>query len=380
MPQSIVVVAAVQAAPIYLNLERSLARALELIAEAAKRRAQLVVFPESWLPGYPAWLDICRDVALWDHLPTKRLYAQLLENSVTIPSRTTEALADAARRHNLTLVMGVHERVSQGAGRGTLYNSMLTFGPTGELLNVHRKLVPTFNERLIWGQGDGRGLRTVETPVGRVGGLICWEHWMPFARQTLHIAGEDIHIGLWPSVKEMYQIASRHYAFEGRCFVVAAGGIMRRSDLPSEFEFGENVPGDDSEFILNGGSAVIGPDGQYVAGPAFGSEVIILARINLERIREESMTLDVTGHFNRPDLFDFRFKGANYATESEGAEFIPAHNTEELVHSATEVLLPSGTEVLSGTDSAPAFRVISSSRTNSYDSEGHGFEKQRSQS
>ena len=173
---SIAVVAAVQAAPIYLNLERSLNRALELIAEAAKRRAQLVVFPESWLPGYPAWLDNCRDVALWDNQPMKRLYAQLLENSVVVPSRVTEALGEAARKHHLTLVMGVHERVMEGAGRNTLYNSILTFGPTGELLNVHRKLVPTFNERLIWGQGDGAGLRVVETPVGRIGGLICWEH------------------------------------------------------------------------------------------------------------------------------------------------------------------------------------------------------------
>lgn len=377
MPQSIAVVAAVQAAPIYLNLERSVSRALELIAEAAKRRAQLVVFPESWLPGYPAWLDNCRDVALWDHQPMKRLYSQLLENSVVVPGRVTDALAEAARRHNLTLVVGVHERVGEGAGRGTLYNSILTFSPTGELLNVHRKLVPTFNERLIWGQGDGSGLRTVETPVGRVGGLICWEHWMPHARQTLHIAGEDIHVALWPSVKEMHQIASRHYAFEGRCFVVAAGGIMRRSDLPAELEAGDSVPSDDSEFILNGGSAVIGPDGQYVAGPAFGSEVIILARINLERIREESMALDVTGHFNRPDLFDFHFKGANQKSGLMQTEFVPAMESEELIHSATEVLLPPSTEIISGNDSAPPLRVIKSPRPSSFDSEYHNLEKQQ---
>jgi predicted amidohydrolase len=374
MPQSIVVVAAVQAAPIYLNLERSLARALELIAEAAKRRAQLVVFPEAWLPGYPAWLDTGRDVALWDHQPVKRLYAQLLENSVTVTGRAVNALGEAARRHNLTLVMGAHEHVGEGPGRGTLYNSILTFGPTGELLNVHRKLIPTFSERLIWGQGDGRGLRAVETPVGRVGGLICWEHWMPHARQALHIAGEDIHVALWPSVKEMHQIASRHYAFEGRCFVVAAGGIMRRSNLPAELDFGENVPTEDGDFILNGGSAVIGPDGQYVAGPAFGSEVIILARINLERIREESMTMDVTGHFNRPDLFDFRVKSADQMHEPENVEVISAHDGE-LVHS-TEVLLPPSTEVLSGTDSAPALRVVKSTRQPSYESEIHGLEKQ----
>ncbi len=377
MPQSVVVVAAVQAAPIYMNLERSLSRALELITEAAKRRAQLVVFPESWLPGYPAWLDACRDVAVWDNQTTKRLYSQLMENSVSVPSRVTESLSDAARKNNLTLVMGVHERVGGGAGRGTLYNSILTFGPNGDLLNCHRKLMPTFNERLIWGQGDGKGLKVIETPVGRIGGLICWEHWMPLVRQTLHVAGEDIHVALWPAVKEMYQIASRHYAFEGRCFVVAAGGIMRRNDLPRELETAANIT-ENTEYILNGGSAVIGPDGAYVAGPAFSSEVIILARINLDRIREESMTLDVTGHFNRPDLFDFHYKGASGKSEAvvtgkgEGvSEFIPPPSTEDLLQTTSEVLAPSGT------DSAPAFRVITSSRPSSYDSEIHELEKKR---
>ncbi len=385
---SIAVVAAVQAAPFYLNLERSLTRALELIAEAARRRAQLVVFPESWLPGYPAWLDTCRDVAIWDHQPMKRLYAQLLENSVVAPSRATETLGEAARRHNLTLVIGVHERVTEGAGRGTLYNSILTFGPTGELLNVHRKLVPTFNERLIWGQGDGRGVRVVETPVGRIGALVCWEHWMPLVRQALHVGGEDIHVALWPSVKEMHQIASRHYAFEGRCFVVAAGGIMRGSDLPRELEVAGNIKSDDSEYILNGGSCVIGPDGQYVAGPAFASEVIILARINLERIREESLTLDVTGHFNRPDLFDFRFKGNGARSEdleliSEARiELAKPPMTEMIIPAApsgNDLLAPTGTETLvpPGAEAAPAFRIITSARSSSFDTEIHELGKQQ---
>lgn len=376
MPQSIVVVAAVQAAPIYLNLEKSLARAVELISEAARRRAQLVVFPESWLPGYPAWLDTCRDVARWDHPPMKRLYSQLMDNSVVVPGPVTEELGEAARRHNLTLVIGVHERVNSGPGRGTIYNSILTFGPTGELLNVHRKLVPTFNERLIWGAGDGRGLKTVETPVGRIGGLICWEHWMPHARQALHIAGEDIHVALWPSVKEMHQIASRHYAFEGRCFVVAAGGIMRRSDLPAELELAESESGEESELILNGGSAVIGPDGQYVAGPAFGSEVIILARINLERIREESMALDVTGHFNRPDIFDFRLKEPENRKDS--IHLVPAASEVEMLPTATEVLIPPSTEILlpASPDSPPPLRVITSPRqSGGFDSDYLGVEK-----
>ncbi len=311
MPASMVTIAAVQAAPVYLNLERSLAKALNLITEAAMKKAQLVVFPESWLPGYPAWLDYCRDVALWNHPPVKKLYARLAENSVLVPGAATEALAAAAREHQLTVVIGVHERVAEGPGRGTLYNSLLTFGPTGVLLNRHRKLIPTYSERLIWGQGAGHGLRVVETPVGRLGGLICWEHWMPLARQTLHNAGEDIHVALWPAVKEMHQIASRHYAFEGRCFVVAAGAIMRARDLPRELEPIAELANDPEAMVLDGGSAVIGPDGLYVAGPAFDCEAIIMARINLNRIREESLTLDVTGHYSRPDLFDFHARSEN---------------------------------------------------------------------
>jgi predicted amidohydrolase len=347
-----------------MNLERSLARALDLIAEAAKRRAQLVVFPESWLPGYPAWLDVCRDVAVWDNQQMKRLYAQLHENSVVVPGKVTEALGEAAKRHNLTLVIGVQERVADGAGRGTLYNSVLTFGPDGELLNCHRKLVPTFNERLIWGQGDGSSLRSVETPIGRIGSLICWEHWMPLVRQKLHIDGEDIHVALWPSVKEMHQIASRQYAFEGRCFVVAAGGIMRYSDLPREFEPISSIQADDNEFILNGGSAVIGPDGQYVAGPSFGSEVIILARINLARIREESMTLDVTGHFNRPDLFDFRFKGASDLDQTGQVEIMSQAGLEFTSSQSAEVLRSTGTESVSplAPEAVPSLRVVSLNR------------------
>ncbi len=311
MPASMVTIAAVQAAPVYLNLERSLAKALNLIAEAAMKKAQLVVFAESWLPGYPAWLDYCRDVALWNHPPVKKLYARLAENSVVVPGAATEALAAAAREHQLTVVIGVHERVAEGPGRGTLYNSLLTFGPTGVLLNRHRKLVPTYSERLIWGQGAGQGLRVVETPVGRLGGLICWEHWMPLARQTLHNAGEDIHVAVWPAVKEMHQIASRHYAFEGRCFVIAAGAIMRARDLPPELEPIAELANDPEAMVLDGGSAVIGPDGLYVAGPAFDCEAIIMARINLNRIREESLTLDVTGHYSRPDLFDFHTRSEN---------------------------------------------------------------------
>lgn len=366
------VVAVVQAAPVYLSLDQSLARAIELIGEAARRQAQLVVFPELWLPGYPAWLDLCRDVSLAGYSPMKRLYARLQENSVVVPGRVVEALCEVTRRHQVTLVIGVQERVENGPGRGTLYNSVLTFSPRGDLLNHHRKLNPTFNEKLLWSPGDGQGVRVVGTPVGRLGTSIGSEHWMPLVRQSLHLAGEEIHVALWPSVGEQSQIASRHYAMEGRCFVVAAGGVMRPDDMPPDLELSAKYLGDDQMLPLDGGSAVIGPDGKYVAGPTFGSEVILLAKINPERIREETLELGAPGHNARPDLFDFRvrdnFREASTISVnvSAGQEMsLRAGKPAEIVRDTrdrndNELLLSSGTE-------GASLRVVPSSRVISFD-------------
>ena len=304
----IVKVAAVQAAPFYLDLSRSVEKAVGLISDAAMQGARLIVFPETWLPGYPAWLDCCRDVALWDHPPVKKVFARLMENSVAVPGPATEALAAAAHEHGVVLNISVHERVIEGAGRGTLYNTMLTFGSDGSLLNRHRKIMPTYTERMIWGQGDGSSLHAVDTEVGRIGGLICWEHWMPLARQVLHDSGEDIHIAAWPQVKEMNLIASRHYAFEGRCFVIACGGVMRASELPPELEPIESLKQAPDSFVLNGGSAIIAPDGALLAGPAFNEEVILTADLDLSQIAEENLALDVTGHYSRPDIFDVKLR------------------------------------------------------------------------
>jgi predicted amidohydrolase len=266
----------------------------------------LVVFGETWLPGYPAWLDYCPDVALWNHEPTKAVFAQLRRNSLKVGSPQTEALAKAAKDHGVVLVIGVNERVDQGPGNGTLYNSLLTFDSNGALLNHHRKLVPTFTERLVWGQGEGTGLKAIETSVGRIGGLICWEHWMPLARQVLHESGEHIHVAVWPTVHEMHQIASRHYAFEGRCFVLAAGLLMRVRDLPAQLRAIPELTDKPDHLLLRGGSAIIGPNGQYVIDPVFDEERIIVADLNLEAIDKERMTLDVTGHYHRADLFELK--------------------------------------------------------------------------
>jgi predicted amidohydrolase len=300
-------VAIVQVAPVYLNLEASVERAIALIRDAAGRGASLVVLGETWLPGYPAWLDHCGEVALWNNDATKSVFARLRRNSIVVPGPETATLAAAARENAVTLVIGAHERVDAGPGNGTLYNALLVFTPDGNLARHHRKLVPTYTERLVWGAGDAMGLEAVTTESGRIGGLICWEHWMPLARQAMHTSGEQIHVAVWPTVNDIHQLASRHYALEGRCFVLAAGSIMRASDLPAELARPPHFDSDDA-LVLRGGSAVIGPDGAYVAGPVFDEEMILVADLDLETIDREKMTLDVSGHYHRPDLFEVIMK------------------------------------------------------------------------
>ncbi len=288
------------------SLAEGLAKTRQLCEKAARDGATLIAFPETWLPGYPAWLDVTRDAALWNHPPVKRVFARMAEHSVVVAGESGEALASIARDLSVTLVIGVTERVDAGVGRGTLYNTLLTYGPDGALLNHHRKLVPTYTERMVWGNGDADGLAAVATPAGRVGGLICWEHWMPLARQALHDSGEDIHVAVWPNVHEMLQIASRHYAFEGRCFVLAAGSLLRASDLPPELEPHPDRVSSPTQLVLRGGSAIIAPDGSYVAGPMFDEPCILTADLDLGAVREELMSLDVAGHYSRPDALELR--------------------------------------------------------------------------
>jgi predicted amidohydrolase len=300
---STIKVAVVQA-EVAPDLATGLEQTRELAARAAKMGAKLVVFPETWLPGYPVWLDVCRDVALWDHAPVKRVFARMAADSVVVNGESGAAIAEIARTNAVTLAVGVTERVEAGVGRNTLYNSLLIYGPDGELLNHHRKLVPTYTERMVWGTGDASGLRAVDTPVGRIGGLICWEHWMPLARQAMHDSGEDIHIAAWPTAHEMLQVASRHYAFEGRCFVVAAGSLLRARDLPSELEPSPERVNSLDQFVMRGGSAIIAPNGQYLAGPVYDEPTILTAELDLSRVREEGMSLDVAGHYSRPDCLE----------------------------------------------------------------------------
>ncbi|MDP9384437.1 MAG: carbon-nitrogen hydrolase family protein [Actinomycetota bacterium] len=296
--------AAVQAAPVFLDLDASVEKAVGLIAQAAERGARVIGFPETWLPGYPAWIF---GAAGWDDPAAKRAYARLARNAVEVPGPAVDRLRAAAREAEAVVVMGAHERDTATSG-GTLFNSQLIIGPDGALLGVHRKLVPTHAERILWGEGDGSTLHVLDTPYAKVGGLVCWEHWMPLARFAMHAKGEEVHVASWPDAPESHHIASRHYAFEGRCFVICAASYLRAADVPEDFDLREllregiEVEGDADEW-MPGGSGIIGPDGQWVAGPVFGREEIVTAEVDLERIREEQQALDAVGHYNRPDVF-----------------------------------------------------------------------------
>lgn len=293
-------VAIAQFAPVYYNKAASLTKALELVRDAASQGAALIAFGETWLPGYPAWLDVCPNAALWNHEPTKEVFAELRENSVSIDGPEVAQLATAARDLQIGMVIGINERVDDGPGQNTLYNSLLTLSPDGGVANHHPKLIPTFTERLVWGSGDGRGLASVNIAGTRIGGLICWEHWMPLARMAMHQAGEHIHVAVWPTVNEVAQLASRHYAFEGRCFVIAVGLMMRTADLPARLPHEVKEP-----WVERGGSAIIGPNACYAVEPVYEREQLIVADLDLSMIDRECMNLDVTGHYARPDVFSF---------------------------------------------------------------------------
>ncbi|GAC1418556.1 MAG: carbon-nitrogen hydrolase family protein [Actinomycetota bacterium] len=297
-------VAVVQHAPVYFDRDASVEKAVSLIGEASGNGAKLVVFPEAWLPGYPAYIF---GAAEWDDPVSKAAFARMHRNAVEVPSPATDALCQAARAHGVHVVMGCTERDTTFS-RGTLFNSLIFIGGGGALLGVHRKLLPTHAERILWGQGDGSTLHVFETPLGRVGGLICWEHWMPLARFAMHAQAEQVQVAAWPEVPDIHRLASRHYAFEGRCFVICAGSFLARTHIPADFEAARAMSGagdfgQADGVILPGGSGLIGPDGQWISGPAGAEETLVYGEIDLRRIAAEQQALDAAGHYNRPDVF-----------------------------------------------------------------------------
>lgn len=303
-------IAVVQHPPVYLNLGESIKLAERYISEAASNGARLIVFPETWLPGYPVWLDYAPNAGVWDYPPAKVLFRILFQNSISIDDEHFKTLQNLAIEKSCIIVMGANEKVGR-----TLYNTIFYFQPNGSY-DLHRKLMPTYTERLVWGMGDGSTLSTFKDGEVEIGGLVCWEHWMPLARAAMHQLGEHIHIAQWPMVKDLHQVASRQYAFEAQCFVIAAGCtltkqqmldglntvIKNKADKPA-LELIETIPVENEAFVLKGGSSIIQPNIEYQVEPVQEESKIVYAKLDLSKLLEGNLFLDTNGHYSRPDVF-----------------------------------------------------------------------------
>jgi nitrilase len=289
------IAAAVQASSAFLDLDAGLAKAEGLIAEAALKGAELIVFPETWLPTYPYWPPTLEGP---DAAHIFDCYASLWANAVEVPGPATERLGAAARAAGVVVVMGVNEREP---GNGTLYNTLLYFGTDGALIGTHRKLVPTYIERCYWGQGDGSTLGVVPTHLGRIGGLICLEHAMPLARYALIAQGEQVHVAAWPGygggLTDIMAFSLRHHAFEAQAFVVSACGFLDRDAVPADFPLRDHLPDG-----VDGGSQIINPQGEVIAGPLRGAEGILTAEIDLREVVKAKAWLDGAGHYARAEV------------------------------------------------------------------------------
>ena len=293
-------IAVVQRPPVLLDRARTIADAVASIREAAANEARLVVFPEAYIPGYPSWIWRLRpggDMAL-----AEKLHSQLLANAVSLDGDDLAPVREAAMEHNVTVVCGIDERDAEFS-RGTLYNTVVMIGPDGSLLNRHRKLMPTNPERMVWGFGDASGLQVLDTACGRIGALICWENYMPLARCALYALGVEIYIAPTYDSGDKWIGTLQHIAREGGCWVVGSGMAFRPSDIPASVPGKAELYPNSDEWINPGDSVVIEPGGKIAAGPMRRELGILYADINLERVGIARRSLDVVGHYSRPDIF-----------------------------------------------------------------------------
>lgn len=292
--------AVVQKTPVFLDKEKSIASAVGSIKEAVAGGADLVVFTEAFIPGYPSWIWRLRPGGDWN--ASEELHARLLNSAVNMDSNDLEPLFDAARKHKVTVVCGIEERDSK-LSQSTLYNTVVVVGPDGKLLNRHRKLMPTNPERMVWGFGDASGLKVVETPAGRISTLLCWENFMPLARYALYSQGVEIYIAPTYDSGDNWIGTLQHIAREGRCWVVGCGNLMQARDLPDDFPERANMYPDDDEWINPGDSVVISPEGEITTGPLRKEAGILYCEIDREKVGTARRALDVAGHYSRPDIF-----------------------------------------------------------------------------
>ncbi len=298
--EKLIKVAAAQITPVYLNKQKTVEKACAIIKEAAENGAKLVVFPEAFIPGYPDWIWLIPNSKSTD---LNSLYTELVENSISIPDNSTDLLCKAAKENKINVVMGMNERNTESSN-SSLFNSLLFINDQGKIIGKHRKLIPTGGERLIWSRGDGSTLKTYHTSIGKIGGLICWENFMPLARYALYENGTQILVTPTWDKSPNWLISLQHIAREGGMFIISACMALKKEDIPDEYSFKNLYPAD-RKWINSGNSCIVGPNGKIIAGPLEAKEGILYADIDLEEIISVKRMFDAAGHYSRPDVFNF---------------------------------------------------------------------------
>jgi nitrilase len=299
-------IAAAQLTPVFLDKEKTVEKACEAIREAGKNGAKVIVFPEAFISGYPDWVWLIPNSK---GAELNKLYLKLVQNAVSIPDNSTNKLCEAAKKAKISVVMGMHERNAETSG-SSLFNSLLFINDQGEITGKHRKLIPTGGERLIWAQGDGSTFKAYDTAAGKIAGLICWENFMPLARNAIYETGAQILAAPTWDKSPNWQQSMQHIAREGGMFVVSTCMALKKEDIPDSYDFKKLYP-EDREWINTGNSCIISPKGQILAGPLEAEEGILYADIDLNEIIEAKRMFDVVGHYSRPDVFNFSVNTKN---------------------------------------------------------------------
>jgi len=298
--RDILTVGLAQIAPVWLDRERTLAKILTQVKAAVEAGLRLVAFGEALLPGYPFWLERT-DGARFNSTMQKEIHAHYMQQAVQIEAGHLDPLCQVAREGQIAIVLGIIERPADRGGH-SLYASLVYINGEGMVESVHRKLMPTYEERLAWSPGDGHGLRVHPLGAFTVGGLNCWENWIPLARAALYGQGEDLHVAIWPGSKRNTQDITRFIALEGRAYVLSVSALMRPADIPEDTPYYAEIFASSEAFLANGGSCIAAPDGTWVVEPIVETEHLITATLDHRRVREERQNFDPAGHYARPDV------------------------------------------------------------------------------
>ena len=293
-------VALAQMAPVWLNKQKTTEKIEGYILEAGAKGCDLVVFGEAILPGYPFWLSFT-DGSAFNNQRQKEIHAHYVQNSIEIEKGDLDTLCAAAKKHKIAAYVGIMER-AQNRGGHSIYCSLVYINKSGEIKSVHRKLMPTFEERLTWSPGDGHGLRVHDLPPFTVGGLNCWENWLPLARTSLYAQGENLHIAVWPGAKRNTDDLTLFIAKEARSFVISVSGLMTKKDFPKDMPHYDFIMQNAPEVMADGGSCIADPSGEWIIEPIVSKEGIFTAELDFNRVLEERQNLDVCGHYSRPDV------------------------------------------------------------------------------